>query len=564
MGDSLTNITWPTGRYASSITAGDGFTCAILDNDDVLCWGLNDVGQLGLGNTNNYGDSSGEAISSLSGIDLGGSFVAEAIDAGRDHICAQDYPNTIKCWGGNANGQLGLGDLDNRGDEALEMGSNLPHVDLGTSNPNPREITVGDNFACYRKNTGSNAVVKCWGASANGRLGYEDTETLGDSPNDNLGHTVNLALDQEFALEPCDAIFSHENPTIESFQLDGGLKGRMLEIAFRSDGCPGLAYIDDSTDRIRFAVYNQGIWTFEYPLTSGPGEVLDLDFLFDTNDVPHISWTDPSYNTGTTQDAHYATKSNGRWHHVELGLANPHEVEMVLNHTNVLEIITNTNTSGQHAFRHAVCDTTVHTCQSSTNWTGSSNTQTFQGSDMDVIVNLDGSITNLFLEEATPDKIKMKTKQAGQTASQSDYGSASSPSLTYNTSSASGDDIRSIRMIQSTDGNFHMVYVPTDLSTNGLLYGHCTTACLYGPAFNDWTFSPIAGVTSSTFSFAVDSDSGSACVLRHVQAVDFNHTKLSRRSLGLLQFKFLSLAANEIRAEISENGNLWVGATAYR
>ena len=556
MGNSLTNITWPTGRYASSITAGDGFTCAILDNDDVLCWGLNDVGQLGLGNTNNYGDSSGEAISSLSGIDLGGSFVAEAIDAGRDHICAKDYPNTIKCWGGNANGQLGLGDLDNRGDEALEMGSNLPHVDLGTSNPNPREITVGDNFACYRKNTGSNAVVKCWGASANGRLGYEDTETLGDSPNDNLGHTVNLALDQEFALEPCDAIFSHENPTIESFQLDGGLKGRMLEIAFRSDGCPGLAYIDDSTDRIRFAVYNQGIWTFEYPLTSGPGEVLDLDFLFDTNDVPHISWTDPSYNTGTTQDAHYATKSNGRWHHVELGLANPHEVEMVLNHTNVLEIITNTNTSGQHAFRHAVCDTTVHTCQSSTNWTGSSNTHTFQGSDMDVIVNLDGSITNLFLEEDTPDKIKMKTKQAGQTASQSDYGPASSPSFTYNTSSASGDDIRSIRMIQSADGNFHMVYVPTDLSTNGLLYGYCTTQCLRGPGLNDWVLSPIAGATSSTFSFAVDSD-----LIPHVfygTSSGIYHTKLIDGS-WTSPIQLLTLAVNEIRAEISENGNLWIG-----
>ena len=559
MGDSLTNITWPTGRHAVDITAGDGFTCAHLDNDDVICWGRNDVGQLGRGNNLNYGDSSGESISSLTAIDFGSSFTADGIDAGRDHICVFDSPSSVKCWGGGSEGQLGApvtpsSSAPNRGDGVNEMGSTIPNVDLSNGQPNPSQIQVGNEFACYMK---TNSEIKCWGDASNGRLGYEDTETLGDSTNDNLRNVVRLGLDYEFNSIPCDEAFPHENPTIDDFQLDSGSKGRMLEIAFRSDGCPGLAYIDDSNDRVRFAVYNQGIWTFEYPLTSGSGEVLDVDFLFDANDVPHLVWTDPTYNTGTTQDTHYATKSNGRWHHVELGLANPHEVEMALNHTNVLEIITNTNTSGQHAFRHAVCDTTVNTCQSTSHWSGSSNTYTFQGSDMDVIVNLDGSITNLFLEEGTPDKIKMKTKQAGRSASESDYGPAASPSLTYNTSSASGDDIRSIRMIQSADGNYHMVYVPTDLSTNGLLYGYCTTECLRGPALNDWTFSPIAGATSSTFSFAVDSD-----LIPHLfysTSSGIQHTKLVDDS-WTTSLQILNLAANEIRAEISENGNLWVGA----
>ncbi|MSP24183.1 MAG: hypothetical protein EXR75_03265 [Myxococcales bacterium] len=34
--------------------------------------------------------------------------------------------DTVKCWGYNYFGHLGLGDLDNRGDEPGEMGNALP------------------------------------------------------------------------------------------------------------------------------------------------------------------------------------------------------------------------------------------------------------------------------------------------------------------------------------------------------------------------------------------------------------------------------------------------------
>eukprot|EP00951_Prasinocladus_malaysianus_P019861 scaffold161490_cov33-Prasinocladus_malaysianus.AAC.3 len=37
---------------------------------------------------------------------------------------------SLKCWGYNGDGQLGLGDTDNRGDDVLEMGSQLPVIYL--------------------------------------------------------------------------------------------------------------------------------------------------------------------------------------------------------------------------------------------------------------------------------------------------------------------------------------------------------------------------------------------------------------------------------------------------
>jgi hypothetical protein len=37
---------------------------------------------------------------------------------------------SVKCWGGNGDGELGLGDTTSRGDQANEMGDNLPTVKL--------------------------------------------------------------------------------------------------------------------------------------------------------------------------------------------------------------------------------------------------------------------------------------------------------------------------------------------------------------------------------------------------------------------------------------------------
>jgi len=37
---------------------------------------------------------------------------------------------SIKCWGGNAFGQLGLGNTSNRGDGLNEMGDSLPVIGL--------------------------------------------------------------------------------------------------------------------------------------------------------------------------------------------------------------------------------------------------------------------------------------------------------------------------------------------------------------------------------------------------------------------------------------------------
>ena len=45
----MSAVSLGTGRSATAVSAKEYFTCALLDNDTVKCWGENRSGQLGLG-----------------------------------------------------------------------------------------------------------------------------------------------------------------------------------------------------------------------------------------------------------------------------------------------------------------------------------------------------------------------------------------------------------------------------------------------------------------------------------------------------------------------------------
>lgn len=49
IGNALPAVNLGTGRTAVTAVAGDDFTCVLLDNTNVVCFGANDAGQLGRG-----------------------------------------------------------------------------------------------------------------------------------------------------------------------------------------------------------------------------------------------------------------------------------------------------------------------------------------------------------------------------------------------------------------------------------------------------------------------------------------------------------------------------------
>ena len=130
MGDNLPVVNLGTGRTATAIAAGSNHSCAVLDNASVKCWGLNHYGQLGIENTTKMGDSSSRMGDNLPSIDLGTGRTATAIAAGDEHTCALLDNASVKCWGSNAYGQLGIDNTTRMGDGSGEMGDNLNAIDL--------------------------------------------------------------------------------------------------------------------------------------------------------------------------------------------------------------------------------------------------------------------------------------------------------------------------------------------------------------------------------------------------------------------------------------------------
>ncbi|MFT3693154.1 MAG: hypothetical protein QM831_08435 [Kofleriaceae bacterium] len=167
----------PVGSFAAKrICSGELQTCAILSTGQVKCWGWNQYGQLGLGDTNDRGDAPDEMGAVLPAVSLGTGRTATEIACGYQHTCALLDDHSVKCWGDNASGQLGQGDTNRRGVALNQMGDNLPAIDFGAGLV-PVQVVATINSTCVRFSTGQ---VKCFGNGAAGQLGTGNMASLGD------------------------------------------------------------------------------------------------------------------------------------------------------------------------------------------------------------------------------------------------------------------------------------------------------------------------------------------------------------------------------------------------
>ena len=146
------------GGNAVAVSAGGSHTCVLLDGNNVKCWGDNSNGQLGDGGTNQQNDAA------IVGITLTG---AIAIDSGQGHSCAVDSSDSIHCWGGSANGQVGDGSTS-------EQITSPTEIILG-QNIGALSVSSGSTYTCV---VGSNDLARCWGGHGSGAL------SLGTSPSE--------------------------------------------------------------------------------------------------------------------------------------------------------------------------------------------------------------------------------------------------------------------------------------------------------------------------------------------------------------------------------------------
>jgi alpha-tubulin suppressor-like RCC1 family protein len=132
-----------------AITAADGDTCAVTSGGAVKCWGANWDGQLGNGTT----DMSLVPVN-VSGLASG---VAE-VAAASGHSCARTNAGGVKCWGHNADGELGDGTKENRAVPVAVSGLGSGVVDIATGYAHSCAVTTA-------------GTGKCWGRNFDGQLG---------------------------------------------------------------------------------------------------------------------------------------------------------------------------------------------------------------------------------------------------------------------------------------------------------------------------------------------------------------------------------------------------------
>ena len=150
----------------AAVSAGTFHTCALTTSGGVKCWGDNRLYQLGNDTT-----TGSKVPLDVTGLTSG----VAAVEAGFLNSCALTTAGGVKCWGFNGEGGLGDGTLTN---------SAAP-VDVVGLTSGVTAIATGGNHTCALTTSGG---VKCWGYNSNGQLG-NGTETDSDVPVDVTGLT---------------------------------------------------------------------------------------------------------------------------------------------------------------------------------------------------------------------------------------------------------------------------------------------------------------------------------------------------------------------------------------
>lgn len=144
-----------TSGYVS-VSTEYNYTCALSAAGGVKCWGANGTGVLG----NNTTTDSYTPVDVLSAVSTPLSGVTQLVTGSAN--CALITGGTVKCWGSNFYGEVGIG--------TTSPNKKLMATDV-TGLTGVVSIYGMDPYTCAKLDSGA---VKCWGRNGYGQLGTND------------------------------------------------------------------------------------------------------------------------------------------------------------------------------------------------------------------------------------------------------------------------------------------------------------------------------------------------------------------------------------------------------
>jgi alpha-tubulin suppressor-like RCC1 family protein len=134
-----------------TVAGGRGFTIGVGVGGGLWAWGINNYGQLGLGNTTSYS----------SPVRIGALTTWAAVSVGSNHSVALKTDGTMWTWGYNGSGQLGINNTLLRS-SPVQVGSLTTWAEV---------LAAGDSTFALK----TDGTVWAWGVNTGGVLGLGDT-----------------------------------------------------------------------------------------------------------------------------------------------------------------------------------------------------------------------------------------------------------------------------------------------------------------------------------------------------------------------------------------------------
>jgi alpha-tubulin suppressor-like RCC1 family protein len=162
--------------HAKAVDLGRNSQCFIASDDKLYCWGQNTHNQISPSATASY--STPTEIVGLSGVKR---FYLGKNSQG-EYQCVILIDGNVKCWGENADGQVGVG--------------SKAHISTPTVIPElfgAKSLSLGANAACAVM---GDDTAKCWGDNLVGKLGDgTNIERLTPTPVLNLSNVASIVID---------------------------------------------------------------------------------------------------------------------------------------------------------------------------------------------------------------------------------------------------------------------------------------------------------------------------------------------------------------------------------
>ncbi len=148
------------GLKFKSLSAGDSHTCGVTTDGTGYCWGNPNQGRLGNGV---------DGISVADPTEVAGGHTFTTIQAGGGHTCGITTSGAVYCWGIGNLGQLGIGDVDNStvALEPVRAAINLKVTSLTLGPAHTCAITTGREVYCWGLNAAGQLGISSVGGSAN-------------------------------------------------------------------------------------------------------------------------------------------------------------------------------------------------------------------------------------------------------------------------------------------------------------------------------------------------------------------------------------------------------------